>query len=255
MHLRVRVHPQGIAIARAKCSDTLQIMRKKNVTTWIFLGGGGSFEKSAEFEREFVKCADAAKAMIYIPNAMKPSRHESCLLWFKSVMGPLGVAHIAMWNELKPKVPVQEIGGIYMGGGDTGRLLFQLRESGFSRYLKSAFAHGVPIYGGSAGAIVLGTDIRTTPEAADFDGRRARGLALLPKHSVCCHYDGDEEKLMQMSKRLEKPVLGIPETAGVVVESHRLRVVGDPVVLAAGARLKALMPGDSTDFLGDGHGS
>ena len=220
-------------------------MRKKKVTTRIFLGGGGSSEKSVEFDREFIKCFDTSKTMVYIPNAMEPRRHESCLLWFKSVMGSLGVTRIAMWNKLKPEAPIHEIGGIYMGGGDTGRLLLQLRESGFSRYLKSAFANGVPIYGGSAGAIVLGTDIRTTPEAADFDGRSARGLALLPKHSVSCHYDGDGEKLIQMSKRLGKPVLGIPETAGVVVESHRLRVISDPVALATGTKLRALTPGDS----------
>ena len=48
-----------------------------------------------------------------------------------------------------------EAGGLHIGGGNTFRLLDELRRAGAGAAL-TALASGMPIYGGGAGAAVLG---------------------------------------------------------------------------------------------------
>ena len=135
----------------------------KEKTNHIFLAGGGSAEDSRLLDERFVNIIDHTKPLVYIPNAMKSRPYKSCLEWFRSVMTPLGVTNIEMWDDLQVRYPVTSIAGIYIGGGDTAKLLKELRVSSFSDYLLEVADTGVPLYGGSAGAIILGEDIRTAP--------------------------------------------------------------------------------------------
>lgn len=107
----------------------------------IFLAGGGSAESSRLLDERFVEILDRAKPLVYIPNAMKSRSHQSCLEWFRSVMTPLGVTSIEMWDDLRPRHKENSIAGIYLGGGDTVKLLKELRTSGFDDYVVEAAPH------------------------------------------------------------------------------------------------------------------
>jgi dipeptidase E len=104
-------------------------------------GRGGSAEDSRVLDRQFVTNLGPAGRFAYVPVAMSPSRYPDCRRWIESVFLPMGVRLIAMWTSLEGKTldDLRAAGGLYIGGGDTAKLLREMRSSGFAGAL-SAFA-------------------------------------------------------------------------------------------------------------------
>ena len=216
----------------------------KTQITHIFLAGGGGAEDSKLLDEQFVKTLDLTKPLVYIPNAMRSKPYQSCLEWFRSVMVPLGVTVIEMWDDLRPRRPVTEIAGVYIGGGDTVKLLKEIREAGFEEYLLEVGQSGVPLYGGSAGAIILGENIRTAPEASQLNATETAGLGLIKDHSIVCHYKADDrEAIMKLSRDLRQNIIAIPEKAGGYVAERTFTNYGtEPIVIIQGDRVNAVHP-------------
>ncbi len=188
-------------------------MNEKNAH--IFLAGGGGAEDSRLLDEQFVKALDLAKPLVYIPNAMQSRPYQSCFEWFRSVVIPLGVTTIEMWNDLHPRYRATAIAGVYIGGGDAVKLLKELHESGFDDFLLEVVRGGIPLYGGSAGAIILGEDIRSAPEAKHLTPTEAVGLKIIERHSIVCHYRAEDEEATQtLAKTLRQHIIAIPERAG-----------------------------------------
>jgi dipeptidase E len=215
--------------------------------THIFLAGGGGAEDSKLLDEQFVKMLDLTKPLVYIPNAMRSKPYQSCLQWFRSVMAPLGVTVIEMWDDLRPRRPVEKIAGLYIGGGDTVKLLKEIRGAGFDKYLLEVARSSTPLYGGSAGAIILGEDIRTAPEASQLNATEAAGFKLIKNHSIVCHYKVDDrEATAKLSKALCQNVIAIPEkTGGYVAERTLINYGMEPIVIIQGDRVDAVHPNSS----------
>ena len=104
--------------------------------------------------------------MLFLPVALdgQEPTYEACLRWVESVFGPLGVSDIEMWTELGGfhRGRLGGFSSVYLSGGNTFRLLALVRASGFDRELADFIRRGGCVYGGSAGAILLGKDIGTS---------------------------------------------------------------------------------------------
>jgi dipeptidase E len=79
---------------------------------------------------------------------------------------------------------------VYIGGGNTFKLLKEFKESRFDKKLTDYLRSGGFVYGGSAGAIVLG---KTIKPAGYFDENKVgltdlTGLNMLGGWDVFCHY-------------------------------------------------------------------
>ncbi len=211
----------------------------------IFLAGGGSEKDSRKIDEEFVKTVDLTKPLVYISNAAKEGKFSSCLAWFKSAMTPLGVENIEMWDSLEPRYPIDKIAGIYLGGGNTWKLLEELRESRFVDYLLQAIEVGTSVYGGSAGAIILGKDIRTDISLENLKSRGFEGLDVVSGYSVACHYR--PEQASQISKlvgTLGCRIIAIPEKSGIYLRGEVLSVFGEkPAYIFNGSEITRLKPG------------
>lgn len=136
-----------------------------------------------------------------------------------------------MWTDLRAH-DTGELDGfdaVYLGGGNTFGLLAQLQDSGFVAGLVRFARRGGAIYGGSAGAIVLGRDITT---AAHLDRNEVglaetRGLDLAAGHAVWCHYQPDDDaRIVDHVREKGWPVLAISERAGVAVRGAQMESVG-----------------------------
>lgn len=219
-------------------------------TTRIFLAGGGGAEDSKLLDEQFVKMLDLAKPLIYIPNAMRSKPYQSCLEWLRSVMAPFGVVTIEMWDDLRPRYPVAGIAGVYIGGGDTAELLKEVRGAGFDEYLREVAQSGVPLYGGSAGAIILGEDIRTAPEAKDLSVSEALGLKIVEGYSIICHHKPDDEDTVRnLSKALRQGIIAIPEKAGGNVVGKTLTNHGtEPLTVIREDRVDLINPSHSIEL-------
>jgi dipeptidase E len=191
----------------------------------IFLSGGGSQSDSLLLDRLFVSFLGANSSVGYVPNAMQGKSYEECLDWFKSVFTPLGVSSIEMVTDLK-KPEIAKLSGLYIGGGNTGKLLKEARLFGFDQLMKKIVYSGMPIYGGSAGAIILGRTISTAPESQGFTEDQRNGIDVLEGFSVFCHYDTKTD-LSEMSQQCKvEKFFALPERGGLHLHEEELESVG-----------------------------
>ena len=216
----------------------------------IFLAGGGGAEESRLLDEQFVRLLDLAKPLVYMPNAMRSKSYQACLEWFRSVMEPLGIVAIEMWDDLRSSRPTGEIAGVYIGGGDTVKLLREIRTAGFDGYLREVALKGIPLYGGSAGAIILGEDIRTAPEASQLSETETVGLGIIKGYSIFCHYKTEDlESVMKLSDDLRKHVIAIPEKAGGYVTGGAFTNYGtEPVAIIQGGKVDTVNPNCSIEL-------
>lgn len=203
----------------------------------LILAGGGDAQDSQPLDELFAAWIGPRGKMLYLPVALEGSgrSYKECLAWIRSVFAPLGISEIEMWVDLGAH-DTDELDGfdaVYLGGGNTFGLLAQLRESRFDRGLTQFALRGGAIYGGSAGAIVLGRDITT---AAHLDRNEVGltetgGLDLAVGHAVWCHYQvEDDARIVEYVREKGWPVLAISERGGVAVRRDRLESVGfEPV--------------------------
>ncbi|MEX0909958.1 MAG: Type 1 glutamine amidotransferase-like domain-containing protein [Candidatus Paceibacterota bacterium] len=208
----------------------------------LFLGGGGNGSDSIELDKKFVASLNLSKPLLYIPIAIDTAKHpySECSSWLSGALGHLGVKKITMWVEEdlknKTKEDFDQFAGIYIGGGNTFKLLKELKEFGTFDILSVLAKEGVPIYGGSAGAVVLAKTIipasfsdENTVGISDFSA-----LNLVHGHDVWCHYtDSEDESIKNYMKDfgLEK-IIAIPENAGVFVTEKEIEVIGPGEVVA-----------------------
>jgi len=148
------------------------------------------------------------------------------------------VARIEMWSDLKKaaSADISLVSGLYIGGGNTVKLLSEIHNAGFDQKLREICSRGMPVYGGSAGAIILGRTILTAPES--------KGLGLVDGFSIYCHYDS-KKSLQEFSKNLKTKIIAIPEKSGVYLTNGGLEVVGyEPVAVFNNNNRFDLQPGE-----------
>lgn len=198
----------------------------------VFLAGGGDEKQSASFDSLYVNelGASGVKRIIYIPNALPKEKHEKAGSWFKSIFSKK-VEDIEMFDNLsQAKVLSPSRDSVYLGGGNTARLMEELRSSGFDKKLTEFAQSGGVVYGGSAGAIVLGADIRTAPEVKESKTTDFKGLDLLGGRSVGCHFKGTEEEVedyLELRGQINTPIMLISEESGVLLKGGKVEVVGE----------------------------
>lgn len=215
----------------------------------IFLSGGGNQEESLLLDKLFASSLKESGSLGYVPNAMKSRPYEKCFTWFKSVFLPLSVRSFELITDLKKASQNHQLSGLYIGGGNTGKLLAEIKESGFDYRLREYADSGLPIYGGSAGAIILGETISTAPESSEVDQNQRAGLNLLDGFSVFCHYDMKSD-LDEISKRCGgEKLFAISERGGIHLSGDILKSVGyDPVGIYYWRNKVFIAPGESMNI-------
>lgn len=119
--------------------------------------------------------------------------------------------------------------GVYIGGGNTFKLLKIFKETRFDVSLKKFLENGGTVYGGSAGAIILGKDIMT---CAHLDENQVglkdfSGLNLINEYSIWCHYEsGNDELIDKYIGSRQIPVIAIPEKSGILLNGESIEVIG-----------------------------
>lgn len=206
-------------------NQVCNLMKEKEKTIKkIFLGGGGGEKDSVDLDKRFVSLLDSAKTLIYIPVAMKEEKYPGCQQWFTSVFSSLGVTKIEMFTDLHQEIKLDQVAGVYIGGGDTMKLWQELRINGFGVTLRQLINQGVPVYGGSAGAIVLGKDIRSSTEGKD-QATDIATLDVLSGYAVYCHLKTLADA-QAAQKTLNLPMIALSERSGACIQGQELEAIG-----------------------------
>jgi dipeptidase E len=129
----------------------------------VVLGGGGSAGDEAPILDAFAKLVGADGRVLYLPIAARDaeSNPERYVSWIESVLPPRKLCVAGIWSSLRGHSPeeVFSFDALFLGGGNTFELLQKLRTTGFADSLAAFSQFDRVLYGGSAGAIVLGRDI------------------------------------------------------------------------------------------------
>ena len=149
----------------------------------LLLSGGGDPEQVVELDKIFAENVKEGK-VLYIPVAMDKIPYDDCLNWFKSTYKEYGITDIDMCVDLNEITNLNQYKGIFIGGGNTFKLLNEIKKSNFDVKLKQYLNTDGFVYGGSAGAIIFGNSIDTAIHADDnyLNLENFDGLNILNNH-------------------------------------------------------------------------
>jgi len=197
----------------------------------IFLAGGGNAEQSKPIDAAWINSLEeaAADTVVYIPFAQKEEKLADSKEWFLYTYEKrLGRFIIKVIEGNISEVDMDRVASIYIGGGNTERLMRKLMSDDTQlETLRSFIDSGGNIYGGSAGAIILGKKIYTAPEVND-EYSNTPGLDLLDGKSVACHYGTERGLSMDKLSNLSKSgrIIAITENGGVILDGNKLHAIG-----------------------------
>lgn len=157
---------------------------------------------------------------------------------------------------------VREAQAVFVGGGNTFRLLRSLQETGLLDAIRARAQDGMPYVGSSAGTNIASPTIRTTNDMPISWPDTPDALGLVP-FQINPHYlDPDpssthkgetrEERLIQYLEENETPVVGLRERGWIRVENGSARLCGTlPArIFRKGLLPEERQPGSTLDDLG-----
>lgn len=160
-----------------------------------------------------------------------------------------------------PNVAVGEAESIFIGGGNTFRLLKGLYDNDVLAAIRQRVNEGVPYIGSSAGSNVAGPTIKTTKDMPivqppSFDALRIVAFQISPhfqdpdpnsKHMG----ETQEERILQFLEENDTPVFGLREGAMVRVENGAMTLKGSSGarIFRKGVEPVETSPGDRLDGL------
>ena len=204
----------------------------------LILNGGG-VGKQVESARHLLNSLiDNTKKILYIPLAWPDPTFNGCFEFMTGELSDVAKAGIDMIKtpeELMNK-DFKEFACLYIGGGNTYKLLYYLKLSGaYEKIKKYLLEEDGIVYGGSAGAIIFGKDLDScnTDDENEVGLEDNSGFEMLNGYSLLCHYTSRDAERTELSKKylLElsktKPVYAIPEEDTIYVNDGVFQFLGD----------------------------
>ena len=172
-------------------------------------------------ESEIKDILGGGKRILFFPFALqdRDGYAAKARARFAALDCELTSAHVAA----DPGVALSNTDAIFIGGGNTFRLLKALQDFGWIEPIRERVRSGVPYIGSSAGSNVAGPTIRTTNDMPIVQPRSFDALGLVPFQLNPHFQDPDassthmgetrEERIIQFHEENETPVVGLREGA------------------------------------------
>jgi dipeptidase E len=175
-----------------------------------------------------------ARRLVFVPFAL--ADHQGYGAKVAQRLADIGVAAVTLTPDAAGERLLREAEAVFVGGGNTFRLLKTLQDTGHLPVLRERALGGMPYIGSSAGTNVATPTLRTTNDMPIVEPRSFDALGLVP-FQINPHYlDADpssthmgetrEERLMQFHEENETPVVGLREGAWIRVERDTARLGG-----------------------------
>lgn len=214
----------------------------------LFLNGGGCGKQTLLTYKEINKIINHNKPVLYIPLAMDEEDHpyDSCYKWIKEEISMIDIPNIEMvrtFEELANK-DFNKYSLIYIGGGNTYKLLNGIKATKTYDKLKKYILNKGIIYGGSAGAVIFGKDINAIKimDNNEVGIKDTSGFNYLNGISLFVHYTNYKSKyteeenkslmkeytnfISDYTKENEK-VIAIPAEDTIFFDGENIRVIGE----------------------------
>jgi dipeptidase E len=174
--------------------------------------------------------------IVYWPFALPASMLTEADVWLRDRLDQVGATYtLETWSKLEHHT-ASDLDGVdllFVGGGNTFRLLDHVGRAGFLDPVRRFVADGGDYYGGSAGAVLACDDIAVAEghDPNDVGLSNLTALGLLHGVSVLPHFTESQlESAQRCTSRHRRTLIGLPENAGLRVYNGIVTVVGDGTV-------------------------
>jgi dipeptidase E len=218
--------------------------------------GSGYLDQAEGEIRDFLR---DMRRVLFIPFALHDRDAYASMARerFRSIGYDLESIH----TTSKPQRAVSDAEAIFIGGGNTFRLLKSLYDLGLLHLIKRRVTEGIPYVGSSAGSNVAGPTIKTTNDMPIVEPPSFNSLGLVPFQLNPHYLDPDpnsthmgetrEERILQFFEENDTPVVGLREGAMLRVEhgSTILKGTAGARIFRRGHSPVETRPGDNLDNL------
>jgi dipeptidase E len=239
-------------------------METKNQTKRLLLisnstlYGCGYLDHAAD---EILDFLGAVKRVLFIPFAL--ANRDAYAAQARARFATMGFALASLHEATDKRNAISHAEALFIGGGNTFRLLQALYDFDLLEPIKERVADGMPYIGSSAGSNVAAPTIRTTNDMPIVEPPSFAALGLV-NFQINPHYlDPDpssrhmgetrEERLLQFLEENETTVVGLREGAMIRIEDGGALLKGStgarifrrgqaPLEVLPGAELDAYVP-------------
>ena len=214
---------------------------KARIEKIVAVGGGWAQKNlkrqaTLEIDREIVRLSGRRRpSLLFIPTASSDDEGY-CRAVERHFGQGLGCRVTFLWlvrehpaaQEMREKILGADI--IYVGGGNTLKMMGIWRRHGVDRLLWQALRRGTVLSGLSAGSICwfrYGNSDSRKKHPRDKTLIRVAGLGMIPVLN-CPHYDGEAHRrgsLKQMMKRTREIGLAVEDHCAVIFLGDRFRII------------------------------
>lgn len=186
--------------------------------------GGGYLEHASAAIRSLFS---GARKIAFVPFAIA----DQVGYWERARAGlrDLGVDVLRVEEGSAAAATLAAADAIFIGGGNTFRLLDRLQKARVLPSIRDRVRHGMPYLGSSAGTVITAPTLQTTNDMPIVRIASFRSLALVPFQINCHYFDADpdsthmgetrEDRLNEYHEENHTPVIGLREGTWLEVES------------------------------------
>ena len=219
--------------------------------------GGGYLDHCAAEIEDFLG-AEVGR-VLFVPWAL--SDREGYAAKARQRFSQMGLDLDSVHEADDPRRAVREAQALFIGGGNTFRLLGQLHTRGLIDPIRERVAAGMPYLGTSAGSNVACPTIRTTNDMPIVEPPTFEALDLVP-FQINPHYlDPDpssrhqgetrEQRIVEFLEENDRVVIGLREGSMLRVESGEMELRGTTAarIFRRGAEPREVPPGTRLEGL------
>jgi dipeptidase E len=226
----------GVTAAKLRAAaEGLTAAQRGNVRLLLIsnstMHGGGYLEHCAHEIRDLL---GPRKNVLFVPYALHD--HDAYTAKARTVFETLGHDLTSVHEQQHSPRALDDAGAVFVGGGNTFRLLAALYHYQLLPAIRQRVAAGMPYIGSSAGTNVATASIRTTNDMPIVQPPSFTALQLVP-FQINPHYldpapgsthmgETREERLRQFHEEHCTPVLGMREGCMLRVDGDRAELRG-----------------------------
>lgn len=181
---------------------------------------------------------DTIKNVVFIPYAGVTITHKDYTQMVQQALAPLDIQLHNIDDYDKPDQAIFDADAVFVGGGNTFRLLERLYALQLIEPLKIRVNEGMPYVGWSAGSNIAGPTICTTNDMPIIEPQSLKALGFVP-FQLNPHYTewkpedhNGETRLQRLIEFLAlnpgDRILAMPEGNGLRVDGHKAQIIGEP---------------------------
>jgi dipeptidase E len=210
-------------------------------------------------EKEIRDVLGQTKRVLFVPFALHD--RDDYAAQARTRFEAMGYALDSLHQATDPKAAIDKAEAIFVGGGNTFRLLHNLYELELLDRIRKQVEAGMLYVGSSAGSVVAAPTIKTTNDMPIVEPRSFISLGLIT-FQINAHYlDPDpnsthmgetrEVRINQFLEDNETPVVGLREGCMIRVEQgvHTLKGRTNARIFRRGKEPVELSPGSTLDSL------